>query len=359
MMAPQVEEIQKSEVPQAESPALDPSCGCPLKAEAPETPQPPSGFAKRWGEWAHGHRETFDSPAGRLVFRNVAKTLVGVVPTVLAFNMVSHGFNAYNKSNFNGGIHKFLKGFTKVKLLEQGAYVFAGYTAFRSFCKVFQRNYDRIFAKADDASKATQAIDHLPSNIVKDFREIIGPEMISTAIAAFPLAAIRTGFRNGEPPLSGNMKQAIKGYPRDWLGSVVAYYAFFEPNDRIYNDITGGKDSGDYYKQLAGRPPVKHDDAAHKKYAFFTEDGPGRLIFRRGGELLIGMASHIGLQRMAWAKFGQADPQKFGFLKNLAKEYGAYAGFSTYTGIAEIYNNAYDKLFDRLEAKEREKAGSR
>lgn len=337
----------------------------PAIAEPRPTPlrgpdEAPADIAKSAGEWAFAHREMFASSNGRLLFRNIGKTLAGIVPTVLAFNLVSHGFNAYKKADhLNGGVHSFLKPVAKTKLVEQGAYVFAGYTAFRAFCKVFQRNYDRIFTKANDPAPAIDAIEHLPGNIAKDFQEIILPEMAGTAVAAFPLAAIRSGFRNGEGPLTGNMKQAMHGYPRDWLGSVVAYYAFFEPNDRIYNDITHGNDSQDYYKKISGEFTPKINDAAHQKYACFTEDGPCRLLFRRGGELLIGMASHIGLQRMAWAKIGHADPNKFGFMTNLAKEYGAYAGFSTYTTIAEIYNKKYDELFEQLEQQERERTKGR
>lgn len=327
-------------------------------AHAPYTPDhQPSATAKSVGEWAYRNRDTFTSPQGRLAFRNVTKTLVGIVPTVIAFNAVNHGFNAYNKAeHLSGGIHKYIKPLTKNKLFEGGVYVFAGYTAFRAFCKIVQRNYDRIFAKADDPSTAIEAVDNLPKNIVSDFKEVIGPEMAGTAVAALPLAAIRGGFRNGEGRLDGNMAQAMKGYPRDYLGSVAAYIAFFEANDRIYNDVSGNKDTPGYYKKLAGEEckPVINDHA-HKKYAFFTEDGAGRLMFRRGGELMLGMASHIGLQRRAWAKFGHADPNQHSFATNLAKDYGAYAGFSTYTAAAEVYNNAYDKLFARLEEQERAK----
>jgi len=347
----------------AQETATDPSRSYP-PAAPPENPpaRAPSWLAKRLGEWAHKHRDFFTHLPGEIMFRNIAKVVVGVIPAALAFTGNRYAFKAFNEATFTGSFAKTLQSLTKNKLFEQTAFIFGGFTVFRAFCKLWQRNYDRIFAKSEDASKAIDAIANLPGNIASDLKEILPSEIAGTAIAAFPLAAVKMGFKNPEPApgtLKGNFAQAGAGLLNDWGASIPAYTVFFETNDRLYDDFSKGKDSPDYYSNLRGvAEPASKDKAAAapKKWGFFTEDGFGRILFRRVTSIALGLAPFIAGQRYAKAAGYEVNLDKNGFFNNVFNEYVSYLPFVGFTVGSELASKGYDKLLEQLDAKEQQKS---
>lgn len=315
---------------------------------SPEAATSHSALAMRLGEWAHAHRDTFLSPSGSLVFRNATKILVGFIPTAALFTGLRYGFKSYNRAeHLADGIHRPLKKLARNKLFQDTIFVFTGFGALRIFSKAWQRQYDRIFNHSADSTQSIEAIENLPATTLHDLKEIIPAEVAGTAVAAFPLAAIKGGFKHLEGPLEGNLLQARKGFVNDWLASIPAYSVFFETTERIYDSISKGKDSPN--------PPSEQPSASGKRWRFFTEDGLGRLAFRRIGSVTLGMAPYMGLMRYSKATLGEVKPGVNGLLNNVMKEYASYAGFATYTTLSELYTKAYDDLFKKLEAKQQEK----
>lgn len=310
---------------------------------------PPSALARELGHAAFARRDFFVSTTGNTLFRNGLRTLLAIVPTV-AFGFIPSRYAFAKKlSPGESPLSSLITPIRESPLAQQTVFIASGFTAFRTFSKIWQRNYDRIFSDCDDESKAVAAIDKLPSNITKDLIEILPAEIPSTVLAAFPLAAIKAGFKTKEGFLDGNYAQARKGFVNDWVASIPAYAVFFETTERIYNDITGGKDTDEYYRNLCGLPPQDTIPKAQKHYAAFTEDGAGRLAFRRIGSLVVGLAPYFYAQRLSRAAIGDVKPGVHSLATNMAKEYANFSTFSFYTISSELYTKAYDALFERLE----------
>lgn len=313
---------------------------------------PPSALAQTLGEAAFANRELATSRFGQIAFRNMLRTAVGVIPTAMAFVAARYFNKHYNEAaHLTGGIHKYLKPIMKNPLSQQALFIWGGFTAFRTSCRMWQRGYDRIFAEAPDASTAMHAIDKLPENAMKDMAEILPAEMIGNVPSAFVLGSVKMHYKHPEPALEGNFAQAHRGFPNEWAASVAAYLPFFELNDRMYDDISGGKDTPDYYMKLQGKTPHPEPDAKEARFGFFTEDGIGRVAFRRVGSLVVGLAPYFYLQRLSRAAIGEVAPGTHSVMTNLVREYCNYATFAAYTGTSEAYNMAYDDLFKKLEKK--------
>ncbi|MDX2112573.1 MAG: hypothetical protein SFW63_02390 [Alphaproteobacteria bacterium] len=317
-------------------------------------------WAKKLGHFAFEHRDHFNSTTGSILWRNIAKGTVAWVPTVVAFTGNRYLFKALREEAKLGHYlaPKAKEILAKPYLglaIENTSFVVAGFTTYRSFIKFWQRAYDRVFKDAKTEAEAIDAVAHIPTNIIPDAKDIIPHEFSSTFLAAPILACVRLGLNppaGGLAPaaLDGNFAAAKAGYLHDLTAATVAYSAFFEANDRAYANISGGKDPVD--KMYS---PVK--DPAHygekKKFGFFTDDGVGRIVFRRVGSVLAGFAPYLAVQRYSRAKVGDVKAFEHSFLKNLTKEYSNHVAFCLYTAEAELYGKAYDRLFEKLEAKEK------
>lgn len=246
-----------------------------------------------------------------------------------------------------------MKSMAEISHVENTAYIFAGFTPFRMFCKAWQRNYDRIFNPNGTEDESARAVQNLPSNVLNDLYEIAPGELAGNALSSAVLATAKMSFKKPEPPLQGNLAQVKAGFTNDWLSSVIAYTPFFELNDRVYDMVSGGKDNPTYYAKLQGKEPpapLPKDGA----YAALTQDGIGRVAFNRVGSLLLGIAPYIASQRLVRSQIGGVQPGVNSYAKSVMQEYAAYAPFALYTATAEIYNKAYDDLFRQLEARDAE-----
>lgn len=322
-----------------------------------------SDTAKKLGKWAFAHRDYFNSTGGQILWRNIAKGTVAWVPTVVAFTGNRYLFKALKDEAKLG---QYLAPKAKEILakpylglaIENTSFVVAGFTTYRSFIKFWQRAYDRVFKDAKTEAEAINAVANIPATIIPDAKDIIPHEFASTALAAPVLACVRLGLNpppNGfaGPPLDGNMAAAKAGYLHDTLAATVAYSAFFEVNDRAYANISGGKDVVDKIYSPTKKP---EDYNQHKKFGFFTNDGVGRMLFRRVGSVLAGFAPYIAIQRYSRVHVGDVKPFEHSFIKNLAKEYSNHVAFSVYTAESELYGKAYDRLFEKLEAKDNDRS---
>ena len=337
----------------------------PVRIDSPPAPAPQEtppaqpdvsrapDWAKSLGHFAFEHRDHFNSTTGKILWRNIAKGTVAWLPTVVAFTGNRYLFKAL-KTEAKLGQHlpeqakKILATPFLGQAVENTSFVVAGFTTYRSFIKFWQRAYDRVFKDAKTEAEAVDAVAHIPANILPDAKDIIPHEFSSTALAAPVLACVRLGL-NPSPkgPLDGRPDLAKEGYLHDMLAATVAYSAFFEVNDRAYANISGGKDAVD--KMYS---PNKDPDHYKKKtFGFFTDDGIGRIAFRRVGSVLAGFVPYIAIQRASRVHVGDVKPFEHSFLKNLAKEYSNHVAFSVYTAESELYGNAYDKIFAQLEEK--------
>ena len=320
-----------------------------------------SDWAKKLGHFAFEHRDHFNSTTGSILWRNIAKGTVAWVPTVVAFTGNRYLFKALTTEAKLGKhlapkIKETLAHPYMGKAIENTSFVVAGFTTYRSFIKFWQRAYDRVFKDAKTEAEAIDAVAHIPSNLIPDAKDIIPHEFSSTFLAAPVLAMVRLSL-NPSPkgPLDGRMDLAKEGYLHDMIAATLAYSAFFEVNDRAYANISGGKDAVD--KMYS---PVK--DPAHygekKKFGFFTDDGVGRIVFRRVGSVLAGFAPYIAIQRFSRVHVGDVKPFEDPsrpireIFRNLGREYSNHVAFSVYTAEAELYGKAYDRLFEKLEAKD-------
>lgn len=339
-----------------------------IKSEAPAPAVKPAaaraevtGLAKTLGEFAHRNRDFFTSRGGELFFRNFLNVVVNVVPTVITFMLTRHvskAYMAFAEKNPERKTTKLLSPFLDAKnqlVGWQATFIFTGFTVFRAGCRMGRRLFDRVFSLNNkDANDTAQAISDIPSNLVKDFKEIIMPEIAGVMVGCIPLSAVKSGYLNPQTfqVSKGDWEQVKKGFTNDWLASVPAYFAFFESADRIYSAVSGGKDTPEYYRKLKGLP--EKEKPANPKYGFFTDDGVGSLAFRRGGSLFVGVAAWMGLQRIGKAKFGSPDMSRTGFegfMRNTFREYTNFVGFAGYTVLSDVYNQSYDGLFQQMEAK--------
>jgi hypothetical protein len=338
----------KQKPPETQAAASDAPKAQPDVSSAPD-------WAKKLGHAAFEHRDHFNSTTGSILWRNIAKGTVAWVPTVVAFTGNRYLFKALTTEAKLG---KYLAPTAKEllahpfggKAIENTSFVLAGFTTYRSFIKFWQRAYDRVFKDAKTEAEAIDAVAHIPSNIIPDAKDIIPHEFSSTFLAAPVLAMVRLGL-NPSPkgPLDGRMDLAKEGYLHDTIAATLAYSAFFEVNDRAYANISGGKDAVD--KMYSPVKDPKHYDEK-KKFRFFTDDGVGRIVFRRVGSVLAGFVPYIAIQRYSRVHAGDVKPFEHGFLKNLTKEYSNHVAFSVYTAESELYGKAYDRLFEKLEAKD-------
>ncbi len=317
-------------------------------------PKPPSELAKTLGHWAFEHRDHFKSTTGSILWRNILKGTAAWVPTAVAFTANRYAFKAWKDAHLSEGILKTLQPLAHMPMVENTSFVVAGFTTYRSFIKFWQRAYDRVFT-AKSEEDAIRALQNIPRNIGKDAHDIIPHEFSSTLLAAPVLAGIRLGL-NPSPVkiLDNNPQAAVAGYMQDVLAATVAYSAFFETNDRAYANISGGKDAVDKKYD----PHKKRGPKEHKHYAFFTDDGAGRIIFRRVGSVLAGFIPYLAVQRYSRVHVGDVKPFEFGYnqpfkgvMRNLGREYANHVGFSIYTAESELYGKKYDELFARLEEK--------
>ncbi len=302
----------------------------------------------------------FTGRTGELLFRNIARTIVGVIPTAVTFMLTREAFVKYNSVAAEHADSLIVKALRPAMsdafpVGKNITFIFGGFTVFREWCRVWQRAYDRLFS-APDEHAAAQAVRNMPKNLIKDAKDITPAEIACVAVGAFPLGAVKAAFIN--PRTYAVEKEAFamarQGFVNDWLASVVAYVPFFEVADRIYDSASQGKDSPEYYRKLKGLPQKQDIPAGEKKFGFFTDDGIGRIAFRRGGSLLLGIAFFMGGQRLAKAAFGNPTPALTGvgnFLTNTAKEYAAFVPFFGYTAVSDLYTQGYDALFNKLEQK--------
>jgi hypothetical protein len=334
-----------------------------LKAqESPAVAAPaivhPSAMAEKLGKLAFENRDYLKSTGGSVIWRNIVKGTFAWVPTVLAFTGNRYLFKALKDEarlgkNLPNPVKEILATPFLGQFVENTSFVVAGFTTYRSFIKFWQRAYDRI-TSAETQAEAINAVASIPANIKIDAKDIIPHEFSSTLLAAPVLAGVRLGLNPlAKGPLDGNPALAKAGYLHDTIAATLAYSAFFEVNDRAYANISGGKDTVDKIYS----PNNKPEDSLHaKKYRFFTNDGAGRMLFRRVSSVLIGFVPYIAIQRFSRVHVGDVKPFEHGLFKNLTKEYSNHVAFSVYTAESELYGKAYDKLFEKLEAKEHEKS---
>ena len=356
-------ETAKTKPPEEQTAAIDAPKTQPDISHAPD-------WAKKLGHFAFEHRDHFNSTTGSILWRNIAKGTVAWVPTVVAFTGNRYLFKALKTEAILGKhlpdqAKKILAMPFTGQAIENTSFVVAGFTTYRSFIKFWQRAYDRVFKDAKTEAEAIDAVAHIPSNIIPDAKDIIPHEFSSTFLAAPVLACVRLGLN--PPPgglpgavLDGNMAAAKAGYLRDVAAAVPAYAFFFELNDRAYANISGGKDPVD---KIYSPVKDKSHDEGKKKFGFFSDDGVGRFVFRRVGSVAAGFIPYLAIQRYSRVKVGDVqafatNPQKpLEYIKeiaaNLGREYSNHVAFSVYTAESELYGKAYDRLFEKLEAKEK------
>jgi hypothetical protein len=338
-MTETVQEPQKTDqVPQVAAPLVP-------------VPQEHSGLTKSLGNWAYDHKPFFQSTTGSLAFRNAARTLTAIFPYLLVNVGAQHFFHhTVDKGKNLLGSQTLTKLF-KPKIMQQAVGIALSFTTFRSFCKVWQNNYDRIFG-AKTADEAADAIGNLPVNAMRDATHIVLSELAATGLSAITLAAIRTGLKTPEPP--GILHPVGKNYVNDYLANALGYTVFFEASDRLYSVFNKNHFNGQY---KGGTLPEdvnqQREKASHAKYDTFTEDSPLRVVFRNGASVFVAALPYIALQRLANSKTGNYQPGKNSYWKDVL-HVGTKSWeipFAVFTVGIEGFQRAYDKLFKKLEEK--------
>lgn len=345
----------------------------------------PQGFSDRMGKWAFDHKETMNSTAGSLAYRNFARTLVAIVPYVFVNVGVQHFFKHTVNSGKSFG--KLLTPVLKQPIIQSAAAIAFSFTTFRSTCKVWADNYDRIF-KAKTQEDAAKAVKDLPGNIVKDYAKILPTEMAATGISAIILAAIRGGLKTHEPagsqkasyPLEkdfpndptirtkfpGDMKQLTGQLGNDYFANAAGYAAFFEVSDRLYSVFSKNHKNGVYHKGTL--PGACNDDQEKQEaatpYDRLNGDTPARLLFRNVAAVFAATLPFIAVQRFANMKTGNYNNKKNSYMKDVGVGMASWEpSFAVFTAGIEGWQRGYDgllkKLHDKYSAQEQDSAKTR
>ena len=297
-------------------------------------------FADKAGKWSHQHKATMTNPLSWYGIRNIVNALVALTALSAVVVPVRSGLSHIGAkaatTGFTGSksVDTFLEHTAGDPKFQQIIGIGLSFATFRTFFKVWKKNYDRIFTNSDSEQESAEAITNLPLNIAKDFGDIAPLEYPSTVAAAFPLVAIRSWM--GGPAQPHSLKDAL------W--SVPAYIAFFEMTERLFhgfsNDPAAKKgifkvspdevptdgvpedrvedslfkvDDGNPFHKEQSQPTStigverkgNHEAQNNKKpWALFTDDTSTRLLFRKGLAVGLGISAYITVNRAAYARKG-------------------------------------------------------
>jgi hypothetical protein len=304
-----------------------------------------SGVSGALGNFAYAHKDFFQH---NLAFRNFARTLTAIAPYVFVNVGVQHLFQRTVGSGKNFG--KYLTPILKHPITQSTAAIAFSFTTFRSVSKLWNASYDRIFG-AQSPDEAAEAISALPANIAHDAVAIVPSEFAASGLSAITLAAVRGSLKTPEPPMvNGVAKKWAVGehYANDWLANSLGYTVFFEASDRLYSAFNPKHPNGQYTNGT-----VPDDGKPDTKYDSFTDDTPARVAFRNGASVFMAALPFIAMQRFANFKTGGYNPAKNSYLTDV--KHGLLAWelpFAVFTSGVELWQRNYDKLFDKLKAKD-------
>jgi hypothetical protein len=192
-MSTQVEPVRNTANARAPLPPVEKSRA--LNASAPPALQSPFAMTDARGEqsglgnWVFNHKSSFsrDNPLAWYGVRNVANNMVSIVGLMATIVPVRMGMGHVAKWADARGMAK-TQAFFSNTVLQNSLGVGASFATFRTLYKMGQRAYDRVFINPDDASETTQAINDLPHNWWKDFKQIAPAEFPATYARPSPHA---------------------------------------------------------------------------------------------------------------------------------------------------------------------------
>ena len=289
-------------------------------------------------EWLNRHRDFFTGTGGMLGVRNGVKVLLAVVPTAMAFTASRYAFKGLRGNSLETDPNlTFKQKLGHTSFAETLLYIFTGFTAFRAFCKMFQRSYDRIFSH-EDAKGTAEELRNLPKNVLADAIDILPSEAAATAVSSVPLAAIPKATKEVFP--SGPGDRFSKKFVTNLAGKAAAYPVFFALNNSLYDTITEGKDSAEYYKAIQQRKDPAKLDRKHR--------GIGELAFDVVTDMVASVPWALGNQAMHEVFGPNVVPGERKPMTNLAQEFLRYAPFVSYTVTDESAYVLRQKLLDRI-----------
>lgn len=351
-------------------------------ADAINDNKPVGLMAGRIGHWAHRHKDYMSNNwLPWYGVRNAMSSVIGITALVSIWVPVKFGLNKL-KLLTAGSENMIGKAVNKVvgnTIFENTLSVGLSFAGFRTGFKLSQRNYDRIFVKPQSEEEARKAVTDLPTNIAHDLRYLAPVEFPATLMAAFPLVAIRYGFRaTGNTPgpdglfrvtnrmNNGNTTSDVLQFVgwggdskiKDIIGCIPAYTAFFELGERIFDDwqTRRGYTANEHsHSHVKGILPPGEQSKEKKPYDTMLEDTPARMYFYKVASVAAGIVPYIAWSRYAQNNRGWQMNANDNFWKAWAKEQGMYQGFALYTVGSELARNNIDKLFKSLQDKELEK----
>lgn len=368
-------------VPQAEN-------SSPEKTK--DAAQPKRFLASNIGKWAHEHKDYMSNNwLPWYGIRNAMASAFGItalvtilVPTRFGFGKLRSKAADVLKQNPESKLAQFTQ-VASNGLTENIIGTGLSFAGFRTGYKLWQRNYDRIFVKAKTEEDSSQAVTDLPTNMAKDLRYLAPVEFPATLIAAVPLVAMRSGIRVhgnefnkakipgkplfGIPDKNGIIKEVDAGglvaagkdsRIKDVLGCIPAYTAFFEMNERVFDDFqTRRGHSKNEHSHVKGVKHPSEQSKEKKPFDAMLEDTPARMYFYKVASVAAGIVPYITWSRYAQNTKGWQMKPTDSVWRAWTKEQGMFQGFALYTVGSEVARNNIDKLFQKLQDKELEKQG--
>lgn len=323
----------------------------PLAQEEKNAPSlAPDSLSDKLGHWAFRHKDFFQSGTGSILFRNFLRTMVAIVPYAFV-NIASQHFFHRTMNRENAPKLGFLTGIFEGgnRIMQNTVTIALSFTTFRTVSKIWNNNYDRIF-RANSADEAVAAIRDLPKNMVKDATDIGPRELSATGLAAVTLGAVRSGLSTPTPLT----------HMREYSANALGYAAFFPVTDALYKGFEG--------RQKSKEADAEDLDAEHgKEVAISTTDTFSKVVFRNAASVFIAAVPYIWAQRKMsytnpkWGRNyaplktpeGSVISKNDTYLKNLGICLAAFdIPFAIFTSGIELYQRAWDKLFQKVQEKE-------
>lgn len=338
-------------------------------------------LAGRLGKWAFAHKDAMSNdPLPWYGIRNAMASALGITVLVTIHVPMKFGFSKIKRATAaletaegaarKDGRNFLVKAIHKVagnSLFENSFITGVSFAGFRTGYKLWQRNYDRLFVKPGSEEEAKEAVEAIPHKIAKDLRYLAPVEFPATMMAAFPLVAIRSGFRfsgNPEGMTAADISKGKDSRIKDVIGCIPAYAAFFEFGERMFDDFQtrrGYPKNEHSHSHVKGILPPEEQAKEKKPYDAMLEDTPARMYFYKVASVAAGIVPYIAWSRYAQNNLGWQMKTKTAtqasdrFWKAWTKEQGMYQGFALYTVGSELVRNNIDKMFKRLQDKELEK----
>ncbi|MFO1241897.1 MAG: hypothetical protein U1E36_01640 [Rickettsiales bacterium] len=357
----------------------------------PESPKEPKGYlAAHLGKWAFDHKDTMKNNwLPWYGVRNAGASVLGISALVTILVPVRYGFNALRTATEKStGLLGRNLNIAANGLTENVVGTGLSFAGFRTGYKLWQRTYDKLFVKPKTEDEASQAVSNIPSTVAKDLGALAPVEFPATFLSAIPLVALRSGvrvsgnqfnkFRSQDPLYKGQQifewqaggKRVITDASglvaagkdsriKDIIGCIPAYTAFFEMNERIFDDFqTRRGHRKNEHSHVKGVLPPDEQSKEKKPFDTMLEDTPARMYFYKVASVAAGIIPYIAWSRYAQNTKGwQMSAANDNFWSAWMKENKMYQGFALYTVGSEVARNNIDKLFQKLQDKELEKQG--